>query len=103
MHPAGLPFVGASLARRRGRPPQPLAAPRRARLPRPPTPRSSATRRGCHRPGPALVVAPADGLICLIEEAVPPAELDLPDDAAAAGQHLPVDVRRPRAARPDRR
>ena len=27
---------------------------------------------------PGLVVAPADGLICLIEEAVPPAELGLP-------------------------
>ena len=30
----------------------------------------------CPRPG--VVVAPADGLICLIEEALPPAELGLP-------------------------
>jgi phosphatidylserine decarboxylase len=28
---------------------------------------------------PGVVVAPADGLICLIEDAVPPAELNLPD------------------------
>jgi phosphatidylserine decarboxylase len=35
-------------------------------------PRVSPTR-------PGVVVAPADGLICLIEDAVPPAELNLPD------------------------
>ncbi len=28
---------------------------------------------------PGVVVAPADGLVCLIEDAVPPAELGLPD------------------------
>src|SRR4029078_2353637 len=77
MHSAGLPFFGASLAlaavgrknrwlRRAG---LASAAPNSAffRHPRrvPPT-----------RPG--VVVAPADGLICLIEEALPPAELGLP-------------------------
>jgi phosphatidylserine decarboxylase len=77
MHPAGLPFVGASLAvaavgrrnrwlRRAGLASAAANAvffrhPRRV----PPT-----------RPG--LVVAPADGLICLIEDATPPAELGLP-------------------------
>jgi phosphatidylserine decarboxylase len=78
MHSAGLPFVGASLAvaalgrnhrwiRRTGL----LAASANAaffRHPRrvPPT-----------RPG--VVVSPADGLVCLIQDAVPPAELGLPD------------------------
>jgi phosphatidylserine decarboxylase len=78
MHPAGLPFVGASLAlaaagrsnrwlRRAGL----LAAGANAAFFRHP-PRVPPTR-------PGVVVAPADGLICLIEDAVPPAELNLPD------------------------
>ncbi len=77
MHPAGLPFVGASLAvaalgyrsrwlRRAG---LVSAAANAAFFRHPP-------RVPPERPG--LVVAPADGLICLIEEAVPPAELGLP-------------------------
>ena len=77
MHPAGLPFVGVSLAvaalghrnrwlRRTGL----TAAAANAAFFRHP-PRVPPTR-------PGLVVAPADGLICLIEEAVPPAELGLP-------------------------
>jgi phosphatidylserine decarboxylase len=77
MHPAGLPFVGASLAvaalghrsrwlRRAGL----ASAAANAAFFRHP-PRVPPTR-------PGLVVAPADGLICLIEEAVPPAELGLP-------------------------
>jgi phosphatidylserine decarboxylase len=77
MHPEGLPFVGLSLAvaaagrrnkwlRRAGLASAAASAAFFRHPPRvPPT-----------RPG--LVVAPADGLICLIEEAVPPAELDLP-------------------------
>lgn len=76
MHPAGLPFVGASLAvaalarrnrwlRRAGL----LAAAANAAFFRHP-PRVPPTR-------PGVVVAPADGLICLVEEAVPPAELNL--------------------------
>ena len=77
MHPAGLPFVGASLAvaalgyksswlRRAGLTSAAVNAAFFRHPPRvPPT-----------RPG--LVVAPADGLICLIEEATPPAELGLP-------------------------
>ena len=77
MHPAGLPFVGASLAvaalgyksrwaRRAGLTSAAVNAAFFRHPPRvPPT-----------RPG--LVVAPADGLICLIEEAAPPAELGLP-------------------------
>lgn len=77
MHPAGLPFVGASLAiaaaghrsrwlRRAGV----LSAGVNAAFFRHP-PRVPPTR-------PGVVVAPADGLICLVEEAVPPAELNLP-------------------------
>lgn len=78
MHPAGLPFVGASLAvaaagrrnrwlRNAGL----LAAGANAAFFRHP-PRVPPTR-------PGVVVAPADGLICLVENAVPPAELNLPD------------------------
>ncbi|HET7666149.1 MAG TPA: phosphatidylserine decarboxylase [Mycobacterium sp.] len=77
MHPEGLPFVGASLVvaaaghrnkwlRRAGL----ASAAANAAFFRHP-PRVPPTR-------PGVVVAPADGLICLIEEAVPPAELGLP-------------------------
>jgi len=77
MHSAGLPFVGASLAlaalgrkrpwlRRAGL----ASAAANAAFFRHP-PRVSPTR-------PGLIVAPADGLICLIEDALPPAELGLP-------------------------
>jgi phosphatidylserine decarboxylase len=77
MHRAGLPFVSASLAvavvghrnrwlRRAGL----VSAAANAAFFRHP-PRVPPTR-------PGLVVAPADGLICLIEEAAPPAELGLP-------------------------
>ena len=77
MHPAGLPFVGVSLAvalagrrnrwlRRAGLTSAAVNAAFFRHPPRvPPT-----------RPG--VVVAPADGLICLIEAAAPPAELGLP-------------------------
>jgi phosphatidylserine decarboxylase len=77
MHRAGLPFVGVSLAvaaagrknrwvRRAGL----ASAAAHAAFFRHP-PRVSPTR-------PGVVVAPADGLVCLIEEATPPAELGLP-------------------------
>ena len=77
MHHAGLPFVAVSLAvalagrrnrwlRRAGL----TSAAANAAFFRHP-PRVPPTR-------PGLVVAPADGLICLIEEATPPAELGLP-------------------------
>jgi phosphatidylserine decarboxylase len=77
MHSAGLPFVGASLAlaalghkrpwlRRVGL----ASAAANAAFFRHP-PRVPPTR-------PGLIVAPADGLICLIEDALPPAELGLP-------------------------
>lgn len=77
MHSAGLPFVGASLAiaalgrnhrwiRRTGL----LAAGANAAFFRHP-PRVPPTRSG-------VVVSPADGLVCLIQDAVPPAELGLP-------------------------
>ena len=77
VHSAGLPFVGVSLAvaaaghrnkwlRRAGL----ASAAANAAFFRHP-PRVPPTR-------PGLVVAPADGLICLIEEAVPPAELGWP-------------------------
>jgi phosphatidylserine decarboxylase len=78
MHSAGLPFVGASLAvaalgrnhrwiRRTGL----LAAGANAAFFRHPH-RVPPTR-------PGVVVSPADGLVCLIQDAVPPAELGLPD------------------------
>ncbi|MET0702987.1 MAG: phosphatidylserine decarboxylase [Mycobacterium sp.] len=74
MHPAGLPFVGASLAlaalghrhrwlRNAGL----AAAGAHAAFFRHP-PRVPPTR-------PGVIVAPADGQICLIEQAVPPPEL----------------------------
>ncbi|KWX68338.1 phosphatidylserine decarboxylase [Mycobacterium sp. NAZ190054] len=77
MHPAGLPFVGASMAvalagrrsrwlRRAGL----MSAAANAAFFRHP-PRTPPTR-------PGVVVAPADGLVCLIEEVAPPSELGLP-------------------------
>src|SRR6201991_4514994 len=77
MHREGLPFVGVSLAiaaaarhnkwlRRAG---LALAAANAAFFRHPPR---------VPPPRPGLIVAPADGLICLIEEAAPPAELGLP-------------------------
>jgi phosphatidylserine decarboxylase len=77
MHPEGLPFVGVSLAvaaigrnkpwlRRAGL----ASAVANAAFFRHP-PRVPPTR-------PGLVVAPADGVICLIGEEVPPVELGLP-------------------------
>jgi phosphatidylserine decarboxylase len=76
LHPAGLPFVGAGLAV--------AAAGRRNRWLR----RAGLVTAGVnaaffrHPPRvpptrPGVIVAPADGLICLVEEAVPPAELNL--------------------------
>lgn len=78
MHSAGLPFVGASLAvaalgrkhrwlRNTGL----LAAGANAAFFRHP-PRVPPAR-------PGVVVSPADGLVCLIQETTPPAELGLPD------------------------
>ncbi len=77
MHPAGLPFVAASLAvalagrnsrwlRRTGL----ASAAANAAFFRHP-PRTPPTR-------PGVVVAPADGLICVVDETIPPAELGLP-------------------------
>lgn len=77
MHPAGLPFVGAGLVvaafgrrrrwlRRAGL----AAAAAQAAFFRHPN-RVPPTRAG-------VVVAPADGLVCLVDEAQPPAELGLP-------------------------
>jgi phosphatidylserine decarboxylase len=77
MHPAGLPFVGASLAL--------VAVGRRHRWLRSAGLASAAAQaaffRHPHRvppTRPGLVVAPADGQVCLIETAAPPPELDLP-------------------------
>ena len=78
VHPAGLPFVSAALGlallgrrhrwlRRAGL----LAAAACAGFFRHP-PRVPPTR-------PGVVVAPADGLVCLIDKAAPPPELDLGD------------------------
>ena len=76
LHPAGLPFVGAGLAvavagrrNRWLRGAGLVAAGVNAAFFRHP-PRVPPTR-------PGVIVAPADGLICLVEEAVPPAELNL--------------------------
>jgi phosphatidylserine decarboxylase len=77
MHPEGLPFVGVSLAvaaaghrnkwlRRAGL----ASAAANAAFFRHP-PRIPPTR-------PGLVVAPADGLFCVVDEELPPAELGLP-------------------------
>jgi phosphatidylserine decarboxylase len=78
VHPAGLPFISAGLA-------VALAGRRYRWLRR----GGLATAAACagffrHPPRvpptrPGLVVAPADGLVCLVESAVPPAELGLPD------------------------
>ncbi|GAB3235818.1 phosphatidylserine decarboxylase [Mycolicibacterium hippocampi] len=76
MHPEGLPFVGVSLAvalvgrrnrwlRRAGL----TSAAANAAFFRHP-PRQPPTR-------PGLVVAPADGLICVVDEEIPPSELGL--------------------------
>ena len=77
MHPEGLPFVGVSLAV--------AAAGRHNKWLRRAALASAAANAAFFRhplrvppTRPGLVVAPADGLICLIEEAVPPAELGLP-------------------------
>ena len=77
MHPEGLPFVGVSLAV--------AAAGHRSKWLRRVGLASAAANAAFFRhpqrmppTRPGLVVAPADGLICLIEEAVPPAELGLP-------------------------
>jgi phosphatidylserine decarboxylase len=77
VHPAGLPFIGAGLVvaavgRRNPwvRGAGLLAAGANAAFFRHPR------RVPPSRPG--AVVAPADGLICLVEEAMPPAELNLP-------------------------
>jgi phosphatidylserine decarboxylase len=79
VHPAGYPFIAAGLAvaaaggrhrwlRRAGL----VAALANAGFFRHP-PRTPPSR-------PGVVVAPADGLVCLVEPASPPAELDLPAD-----------------------
>lgn len=77
VHPAGLPFVGVSLAV--------AAAGHRSRWIR----RAALASAGANatffrhprrvpptRPG--LAVAPADGLICVVDEELPPAEIGLP-------------------------
>ena len=77
VHPAGLPFIGAGLAlaaagrrNRWLRGAGLLAAGANAAFFRHP-PRVPPTR-------PGAIVAPADGLICLVEDVEPPAELGLP-------------------------
>ncbi|MCT7658608.1 phosphatidylserine decarboxylase [Mycobacterium deserti] len=77
MHSAGLPFVAASLAV--------AALGRKNRWLRGAGLTSAAANAAFFRHPPrvppirpGVIVAPADGLICLIEEATPPAELGLP-------------------------
>jgi phosphatidylserine decarboxylase len=79
MHPAGLPFVGASLA---------LAAAGRnhrwlRRIGLVSAAANAAFFRHPHRVSPTrpgVVVSPADGQVCLIENAVPPPELNRGSD-----------------------
>ncbi|AQA02051.1 phosphatidylserine decarboxylase [Mycobacterium sp. MS1601] len=78
MHPAGLPFVGVSLAV--------AAVGYRSRWLRVAGLTAAAAQAGFFRhpkrvppTRPGVVVAPADGQVCLIEHAVPPPELGLPD------------------------
>jgi phosphatidylserine decarboxylase len=77
MHPQGLPFVGISLAV--------AVAGRRNRWLRRAGLASAAANAAFFRhpprvppKRPGLIVAPADGLICVVDEEVPPAELGLP-------------------------
>jgi phosphatidylserine decarboxylase len=77
MHPEGLPFVGISLAV--------AVAGRRNRWLRRAGLASAAANAAFFRhpprvppKRPGLIVAPADGLICVVDEEVPPAELGLP-------------------------
>lgn len=78
VHPAGLPFIGAGLAV--------AAVGRRHRWLRGAGLVATAANAAFFRHPPRVppsrpnvVVAPADGLICLVEEAAPPAELGLGD------------------------
>jgi phosphatidylserine decarboxylase len=78
MHRAGLPFVGASLAV--------AAVGHRSRWIRNAGLFAAAANAGFFRhpkrvppTRPGIVVAPADGQVCLIEHAAPPPELGLPD------------------------
>ncbi|MDY6999139.1 MAG: phosphatidylserine decarboxylase [Actinomycetota bacterium] len=77
MHPAGLPFVGVSLAV--------ALAGRRSRWLRRAGLTSAAANAAFFRHPPrtpplrpGVVVAPADGLICVVDEETPPIELGLP-------------------------
>src|SRR6266481_2454726 len=77
MHPEGLPFVGISLAV--------AAAGRRNKWLRPAGLVSGAANRAVFGhpprvppPRPGLIVPPADGLTCVVDEELPPAELGLP-------------------------
>jgi phosphatidylserine decarboxylase len=77
MHPEGLPFVGISLAV--------AAAGRRNKWLRLAGLVSAAANAAFFRhpprvppTRPGLIVAPADGLICVVDEELPPAELGLP-------------------------
>ncbi|MGK2881921.1 MAG: phosphatidylserine decarboxylase [Mycobacterium sp.] len=78
VHPAGLPFIAAGLAV--------AAAGRNHRWLRTAGLTAAAVNAAFFRhpdrtppSKPGLVVAPADGLVCLIEQVAPPAELGLPD------------------------
>ncbi|MBX7434787.1 phosphatidylserine decarboxylase [Mycobacterium sp. Y57] len=76
MHPDGLPFVGVSLA-------VALAGRRNRWLRRAGLASAAANAAFFRHPQrtpptrPGVVVAPADGLVCLVDEEIPPAELGL--------------------------
>jgi phosphatidylserine decarboxylase len=77
MHPEGVPFVGVSLAI--------AAAGRRNKWLRRAALASAAANAAFFRhpprvppTRPGLIVAPADGLICVVDEELPPAELGFP-------------------------
>ncbi|MGH3594885.1 MAG: phosphatidylserine decarboxylase, partial [Mycobacterium sp.] len=82
VHPAGLPFISAGLAVALGE----VIAGRRYRWLRRAGLLTAAACAGFFRhpprvppTRPGVVVAPADGLICVVDSAAPPAELDLSD------------------------
>ena len=66
-------------------------------------PISSATRARVTPVRRALVISPADGVVCSVGASSPPPELGLGDDADAARLHLHVGVRLPREPRAGRR
>ena len=104
MHPGGRPIVGGVAAAAGPRPaPSPAAAPWSGPWPRPPPPRSSATRTACRRRDRGGAVGRRRHGRARRPRCARPPSSDLPRRAAAARQRLPVGARRARPAHPGRR